>query len=173
MKMGDVNTIDNSPDPMMRWKLRLFFTQLALERDVWGILDRWEEFLCWCGTLAHLIVAVSVPSLLEAERKKGCLRKRAGSLAEEDSLSKLPSLEGTPPTTDLGEERGASLSREQVVRPESREVEFLYEHKAALSEVTRLQASLQEGNVWSLVIAEYLRSDIHCRREEFEHSHYS
>ncbi|KAL5977878.1 hypothetical protein ACLOJK_036901 [Asimina triloba] len=102
-----------------------------------------------------------------------------GSLVERDpfseGFSELPPLKGTSQVTGLGEEKEASSLHEQVALLESREVELLSECEVALSEVevTRLQASLQEGDVRSLAIAEYLRTNIHRRREELERSHYS
>ncbi|KAL6002656.1 hypothetical protein ACLOJK_022875 [Asimina triloba] len=41
---GDsVETINNPPDPTPGWKSRFFFAQLSLERDVWGIPERWVK----------------------------------------------------------------------------------------------------------------------------------
>ncbi|KAL5985052.1 hypothetical protein ACLOJK_038889, partial [Asimina triloba] len=187
-RRGDVKTIDNSLDPTQGRKSRFFFAReagdlLVANPDVFS----GEEFLYWCGTSTRLVAAVSVPSLLEAERKKGHLCKRARSSIEGDSLvepcpsseglSELLSLEWTPLETDLGEEREVSLPHDQVSCLELREAELLYECKAALSKVSRakvmcLQASLREGGILSLAVVEYLHNDIHHHREEFERSHY-
>ncbi|KAL5975388.1 hypothetical protein ACLOJK_019710 [Asimina triloba] len=74
---------------------------------------------------------MSVPSLLEAERKKECSLKRAHLVMEGDSsvepglsskiISKLPPIEGTPPVVDLGAKQGSLCH-----------VAKLSEHKAAL-----------------------------------------
>ncbi|KAL5997031.1 hypothetical protein ACLOJK_007957 [Asimina triloba] len=92
----------------------------------------------------------------------------------------LPPLEGTPQVIDLKEARGVPLLREQVTLLTSREAKLLFEAmwlreelEVSRAKVTRLQASLWEGDVRSLAIAEYLHSNIHRRREEFERSHYS
>ncbi|KAL5992210.1 hypothetical protein ACLOJK_013125 [Asimina triloba] len=45
--------------------------------------------------------------------------------------------------------------------------------KASQAEVVCLQVPFQEGDVQSLVVTKYLRSDVHRRREEFERSQYS
>ncbi|KAL5988763.1 hypothetical protein ACLOJK_026865 [Asimina triloba] len=59
-------------------RLTLMYFQGSVLR--WFLLK--EEFLYWCGTLVHLVAAASVPSLLEAERKKEHFCKRARSSAE-------------------------------------------------------------------------------------------
>ncbi|KAL5986216.1 hypothetical protein ACLOJK_014549, partial [Asimina triloba] len=75
----------------------------------------------------------------------------------------------------------------RVALLKSREAKLLFECEAALVEAVRLreklevsraevallQTSLQEGDVRSLAVAEYLCSDIYRCREEFERSHYS
>ncbi|KAL6001713.1 hypothetical protein ACLOJK_007454 [Asimina triloba] len=114
-----------------------------------------------------------------------------GSLAEPDPSSEgfsgLPPLEGTLQVIGLEEEGDVSLLCEQVALLKSREVKlfseceaaqlkavrFREELEASCAEVMCLQASLREGNVWSLVVIEYPCNDIHWRREEFELSHYS
>ncbi|KAL6013348.1 hypothetical protein ACLOJK_003841 [Asimina triloba] len=104
-----------------------------------------------------------------------------------EGFSGLPPLEGTPQVSDIEEERDVSLLYEYVILLRSRKSKLLSKHEAVRSkaarlqeelevsraEVTRLQALLREDNVQCLAILEYLCSDIHRRREEFECSHYS
>ncbi|KAL5977939.1 hypothetical protein ACLOJK_036962 [Asimina triloba] len=98
-----------------------------------------------------------------------------------EGFSELRHLEGIPQVINLEEEEDedVSLPREQVVLLKSREAKLLSEYETAQSvavrfreeleasqaEVTRLQALLREGDVRSLVVAEYLRSDVHRRGE--------
>ncbi|KAL5980646.1 hypothetical protein ACLOJK_028554 [Asimina triloba] len=191
---GNVKIIDNSPDSTPGWKLRGAGGLPAAGLDVSsGDHPSMVSF----EASVHLIAVAPTPSSSEAERKYETmehLRKRARSLTEGESVLAelshkgivhptpasppevflvvvgldsssegffgLPPLERTPRVIDLEEERDVSLLREQVTLLKLREAKLLSKREA-------------EGEVRSLVVAEYLRSDIHRRREEFEWSHYS
>ncbi|KAL6000725.1 hypothetical protein ACLOJK_006451 [Asimina triloba] len=60
----------------------------------------------------------------------------------------------------------------QCKAAQSKAARLQEELEASQAEVTRLQASIQEGDVRSLAVAEYFRIDVHQHREEFECSHY-
>ncbi|KAL6006509.1 hypothetical protein ACLOJK_037465 [Asimina triloba] len=149
-----------------------------------------------CESSTRLVAAVLVPSLPEVERRKECSRKRVCSLVEGSSpadpglsvegFSKLSPIGGTSPVI-LRDGRRVVLPHEQVAPSESRKPEPLSKREATLSEVVRLwkklevsrtemvclQALLQEGDVQSSVVVEYLQRDIFHYREKFEHTHYS
>ncbi|KAL5975395.1 hypothetical protein ACLOJK_019717 [Asimina triloba] len=75
-------------------------------------------------------------------------------------------------------EKDISLLRRQVTFLGSREAKLLSECEAAWAEAAWLWAELEasqveEGDVRSLAIVEYLHSDIYRRQEEYKRSHYS
>ncbi|KAL5980909.1 hypothetical protein ACLOJK_028829 [Asimina triloba] len=169
---GNVKAIDNSPDLTPGWK------------DVWGILKRWVVPLPEpiFELVAGLIVSQQL-ALIYFRRIVFCwfpskeeFLHWARSLEEEDNsvelnsssggVFELPPLEGTSLVADLGEEKGASSPRDQVAHPRLREAElsevarFREELEVSRAKVVRLQASLQEGDVQSLVVIEYLRREI-------------
>ncbi|KAL5998209.1 hypothetical protein ACLOJK_009147 [Asimina triloba] len=39
----DVKTTDNLPDPAPGWESRFFFARLSLEKDNWGVPEKWGE----------------------------------------------------------------------------------------------------------------------------------
>ncbi|KAL5985269.1 hypothetical protein ACLOJK_036507 [Asimina triloba] len=172
------------PTPCRGGSSGFFLARLALERDFRGVPNQWVEHLPEpVATLDYILPCCgSVDAFLirgrEEERafsKEGALIGMGDSLVEFDpsseGLPELPSLEGSP----------------LVTRPESMEAKLLFQCKASLlkvarlqeelevsqAEVMRLQALLREGDVRSSAVIEYLHSDIYHRREEFEHSHYS
>ncbi|KAL6001232.1 hypothetical protein ACLOJK_006964 [Asimina triloba] len=65
------------------------------------------------------------------------------------------------------------LSKRDAAQTEATQLGLREELEASHAQVARLQASSQEGDVRSLVIAKYLRNNIYRHREEYERSHYS
>ncbi|KAL5982170.1 hypothetical protein ACLOJK_016239 [Asimina triloba] len=136
---GDVKTIDNSPNPT----LGVYDSLVSFKGGVPLLV--WDSNVPCCGN------ASAFP--IRGGEKERASSKEVRSLAKEDnlvepslcfeSLSKLPSLKGTPPVTDLREEREASSPRKQVAHPKSREVELFSERGATLSKVARLWKELE------------------------------
>ncbi|KAL6009503.1 hypothetical protein ACLOJK_022732 [Asimina triloba] len=152
-----------------------------------------EEFLCWCESSSWLVTTTLVPSLSKVEREEERSQKRArlsakgNSSVDPDSfaegVSQLSPVRGTSPMTDHKDERSAVLLHELFARSELRGTRLLSECEAVLSEVAQLWEELEVSRAkvahlqallqGSLVVAEYLRSDIYHCKEEFERVHYS
>ncbi|KAL5997122.1 hypothetical protein ACLOJK_008050 [Asimina triloba] len=158
--------VDRLPELVFELVARLAASQRLALMHFCEIIFRWfcskADFLRWCRFLARLFAMVSVPSLAEAERRKERSRKRARPSAEGDNsvdpdlstedISELSPIEGTSPVTNHKDERRAFLLHEQVTR-------LWKELEVSQAEVARLQALVQEGDVRSSTVAEYLQSD--------------